>query len=64
MVLLMFHKPRNLEVYGKVQETGYLPSEQLCSYASFLHLALLLLRWPPRLCTVTFRGSVEKNLQA
>lgn len=36
MVLLMFQESPNMEIYGEVQETGYLPSELcLCSCASF-----------------------------
>lgn len=65
MVLLMFQESPNLEIYGKVQETGCLPSELcFCSYASFSHLSLLLVRCPQRLCTVTFRGCLQQNLQA
>lgn len=65
MVVLMFQESSNLEIYGKAQETGCLPSELcLCSYASFLHLSLLLVRCPQRLCTATFRGWVQQNLQA
>lgn len=63
MVLLMFQESPNMKIYGEVQETGYLPSELcLCSCASFLHLSLLLLSCPQRLCTVTFRGCVQQNL--